>query len=605
MNNPDTIKKQKTIFSILGVLWFVYLVLRASFVPFTFDESATFFHFVHRGDFWFFTSLPDANNHFINTLLTYVSYHIFGSSKLALRIPNLLSAIIFLYYLFRSSMFIKNIPARWTTILSIMFAHFFVEFFALSRGYGLSMAFIFGAFYHLMNFSTSRSNKQLIWISFFLFLAELSNLSIIVLAIAIIGYQIMIVIIHSKKASKKSILNLVTIFVFQILPLIFASYYMFFLNEKGSLYYGDTSGFWNLTVQSLILLITGEKSLVYSIAVITFIALLLGGFSFLIYKKGILLITHPRMVFPLLLIATIIGIILLSLLFGINHPEDRVAMYFIPLFLGSITMVADAVFDITKKKIILIPLVLLMFFPLHFVYSLNLDYVNGYKTEVLPERFYKTIVADTEKRSDFPATIGGYRMRMFCWTYMNFQNGGTQNLIDYDSYPETQSDYQIVDLDEYPEWSNYYDVIDTENVLGRKLLKRKNPLNYKLINTQTKVTPDKIKNKYFRLADWNTDTLVNHSYLVTIDMTLHSPETPFHAWLTLQLLDNDGENVLYKYIPFDWLKTSWSKNGEQFKHSFLTGNIPANSNLMKIYIWNIDKGEYTIENAKVSLYVVK
>ncbi|MBC8321680.1 MAG: hypothetical protein H8E34_13260 [Bacteroidetes bacterium] len=599
-SNNETI-----IFTILSTLLLAYLWIRAYSVPITFDEAATFFHFVHRGDFWFFNSLPDANNHFINSLLTYISYHSFGSSKLALRLPNLLSAIIFLYFLFRISLFIRSMSIRWIFILSIMFTHYFIEFFALSRGYGLSMAFLFGVLYHLMKFTTEKSIKQVLYISMFLVLANFSNLSLLVLSTAIIGYQIALLFLTNNNSIKTKLFLFVIIILLEILPLVFAVYYMLYLKDLGSLYYGANSGFWSLTVVSLILLATGTKVAIFKVGVIIFAVYLIVALTFLIWKNKLQALSRPLLIIPILLFATIIGIVILTEIFGVNYPEDRVAIYLIPLFFGSIVMVSDSLISSIGKNYIMIVTLPLLFLPIHFFDSINLQYVNGYKTEVVPERFYETVVNNTNNHDEFPPTIGGYRMRMFCWTYMNFRNGGTQNLVDYQGYPDVLSDYQIVDADEHPEWLNYYDVIDTEDVLGRQLLKRKRESDYELVRSnKIDSTIEISQNEYYNLAEWNTDTLTGQALLINIELNIHSPEVPFHAWVVMHVIDDNKKNIEYKNIPFDWLRTKWGKGDNRFKHSFLTSELPANSSLLKIYIWNIDKGIYTIEDAKIDLFKI-
>lgn len=595
--------KESIIFFVLSIIWLAYLLLRAIYVPFVYDESATFFHFIHRGEFMPYNSLPDANNHFINSILTFVSYNIFGNSKLALRLPNLLSAVLFLWYLFALSGFIKNRIIRWVFILSIMFSHFFIEFFALSRGYGLSMAFLVGAFYHLLRYTEKVSTKDLLWISLFLLLAELSNLSILVLVIAIIGYQITVLLVRNIR--RQTYKHFVLLFFTQIIPLIFASSYMFYLSQKGSLYYGDSSGFWNLTVQTLILLLIGHKSIFLSITVIGFTIILIAAIITSLLKSGIKIIFEIKLVFPILLFITVIGVILVSKLFNIHDPEDRVAMYFIPLFLGSIPMVTDYFLELTKRKIVFIPLIFLLLLPVHFVYSMNMTYVNGYIHEVIPMSYYNTIANDKDFDGKAPATIGGYRMRMFSWIYMNYMAGGEQNLIDYQSYPETQSDYQIVDIDEYPEWLDYYDVIETEKIIGRKLLKRKEKLEFILVDQKTVAKEVVSNNEYYRLAQWKSESLKADSYYLTIEMDIHSQSSPFHAWVVLQFSDISGKTIMYKNIPFDWLKTDWSKDGSEFNHSLLTGKLPNELDQIKLYIWNLDKVEYSINDLKVDLFEVR
>jgi hypothetical protein len=297
----------------------------------------------------------------------------------------------------------------------------------------------------------------------------------------------------------------------------------------------------------------------------------------------------------------VIGLLLLTSIFGINNPEDRVAMYLIPLFIGCILWIADALVNNTHFKPLAIATIPLLFLPVHFVYSVNLQYVNGYKTEVIPERFYETVVNDQDNRSEFPATIGGYRMRLFCWTYMNFRNGGTQNPIDYQDYPEFQSDYQIIDLDENPEWLQFYEVIDTENVLKRKLLKRKRLHKYKLVD-EVMINPTTGTNdEFYGLARWKADTLTEQNWLIAMNMKLQSPEVPFHARVVIQVDDKNGKNLLYKNIPLDWLQTKWDDSNGLFKHSLLTGNLPPESNVIKVYIWNINKGNFASKEGHVEL----
>ncbi|MDP2721348.1 MAG: hypothetical protein Q8O72_01210 [Bacteroidales bacterium] len=593
--------KQSTLFIAISTLLLSYLGLRAFYVPFTFDESATFFHFVHTGDFWFFTSLPDANNHYINTLLTYISYSLFGSSKFALRLPNLLITVVYLYYLYRNSLFLKNNSIRWIFILSLMFSHYFIEFFAVSRGYGLSMAFLFGVLYYLMKSQSDFSMKYLFAISLFLLLAIFSNLSLLVLSIAIILYQVAWIIFKKNIPFKPALIRLAIIILFQGLPLAFAAYYMFYLQGRGSLYYGNTNGFWALTVQSLILMLTGTKMKVFSVAVIVFAVFIVSGTFFLVWKVKQKFLFSQHFIFPFLLFSTVIGLLLLTSIFGINNPEDRVAMYLIPLFIGCILWITDALVSNTHFKPLAIATIPLLFLPVHFVYSVNLQYVNGYKTEVIPERFYETVVNDQDNHREVPATIGGYRMRLFCWTYMNFRNGGTQNLIDYQDYPEFQSDYQIIDLDENPEWLQFYEVIDTENILKRKLLKRKRLHKYKLVD-EVMINPTTGTNdEFYGLARWKADTLTEQNWLIAMNMKIQSPEVPFHARVVIQVDDKNGKNLLYKNIPLDWLQTKWDDNNGLFKHSLLTGNLPPESNVIKVYIWNINKGNFALKEGHVEL----
>lgn len=592
--------KENYIFVIISLSISVYLLLRAIYVPIVFDEAATFFHFVHRGDFWFFNSLPDANNHFINSLLTRVSYSLFGAEKIFLRLPNLLSLPVFLYFVYKGSTYFNNLFLRWIFIASLIFSHFFIEFFALSRGYGLSMAFLLGAIYYLMTFSLNKNLRSLIWISVFITLAIYSNLSLIVLAISIIIFEMLIIIIH-KEPLRNSTKKIAVIFVFQVIPLAFASYFMFWLNQKGSLYYGDKSGFWDLTIQSLILLLTGFKSTFLSLIFVIMVLYIIVVYSVKILKSGIISAFSSKLIWPGLLLLCSLGIFLLSLIFNINFPEDRVAMYFIPLFLGSLTFTADSMKLGALKKVGIIIASIMLLLPIHFLYSMNFSYVNGYKTEVLPEEFYDIVTRDDYNKSDFPPTIGGYRMRMFCWTYNNYMNNGTQNLINYQSYPEIESDFQIVDTDSFPQWNEKYEIIETEKILGRSLLKRKNRILYTPIDSVINNNSVVISDEYFRIAQWKLDTITNISLKVNAQLKLTTHSSPFNAWLVLAVIDSTNNYLQYKNIPFDWLRNEWKSDDNMFKHSLTTGVISDKAVSAKLFVWNIDKVNYSLDSLKITL----
>lgn len=81
-----------------SILLVIYAALRAWSVPVVYDEVFTFTHYVITGGFQPFYSLLDANNHVVNSGLTHMSFLVFGDSKLALRLPNLLALLIYLFF---------------------------------------------------------------------------------------------------------------------------------------------------------------------------------------------------------------------------------------------------------------------------------------------------------------------------------------------------------------------------------------------------------------------------------------------------------------------------------------------------------------------------
>lgn len=65
---------ERIIYFILFILLWAYLWLRAIYVPLVHDEIATFYHYIQTGRFLPYLSHWDANNHFLNSALTWLSY---------------------------------------------------------------------------------------------------------------------------------------------------------------------------------------------------------------------------------------------------------------------------------------------------------------------------------------------------------------------------------------------------------------------------------------------------------------------------------------------------------------------------------------------------
>ena len=125
----------------LFYLLFFYLVLRAAYVPPLHDEVATFFHYVEVGDIWSDTAVLDANNHLLNSYLSRFTYLLFGENFFFLRLPNILAFFIYFWSVVH---LLKGLNHRFNYLIALVALNtipFIFEYFALTRGYGLGLAF--------------------------------------------------------------------------------------------------------------------------------------------------------------------------------------------------------------------------------------------------------------------------------------------------------------------------------------------------------------------------------------------------------------------------------------------------------------------------------
>ncbi|MCI5221389.1 MAG: hypothetical protein D3924_01580 [Candidatus Electrothrix sp. AR4] len=232
----------------LGVVsLFIYIILRAWFVGFTHDESLTF-TIVNGDNFWVLT----ANNHWLNTILSYLSAKMFGYSELAMRLPNVVCFPLYSYFCFKLVVrHSKSIAATLISVFFLLFNHYLLEFFSLSRGYGLALACFSGALYYFIQLSQDRIREQTMLAKGIIFslLAIYANYAFVI-PIAAIQFAYLVCLF---KNSKHQIFTLKPLlwFLCELLLLLPALQNILVLKERKQLYFGGTDNVINDTLFSL------------------------------------------------------------------------------------------------------------------------------------------------------------------------------------------------------------------------------------------------------------------------------------------------------------------------------------------------------------------
>ncbi len=118
------------------------------------------------------------NNHVLNTLFMKYSEKLFGNSEIALRMPNLLMLVVFLFYIWL--LFRGANPVIAISIFMLMSTNIAItDFFGLARGYGLSIGFMIMSIYHLISSFDNNKNKHLVLFNIAALLAILSNFTML------------------------------------------------------------------------------------------------------------------------------------------------------------------------------------------------------------------------------------------------------------------------------------------------------------------------------------------------------------------------------------------------------------------------------------------
>ncbi|MCX6249463.1 MAG: hypothetical protein NTX61_01805 [Bacteroidetes bacterium] len=625
------------IFLLIAFLLWVYLWLRAIYIPVAHDEVATFFYYAHTGRFLPFLSHWDANNHFLNSALTFCSYRLFGSSPIALRLPNLLFAPLFFYYCYRISQEFSHSFLRWIFLLTFYFSHSFLEFFALSRGYGMSMALMFAAIYYLIKACKTNHLRHSAGSLIFIMLATYANLALIntyLLIIGLISLKYFISKPHQPTATaplkrphppapspegeggksnfqfsakdrrNKWLIPVVIVFA-GVIPVGFFAKILMIMQQNGNLYAGSRKGFWDVTVNSLMKMLTNSHPTLFSYFVIFFFIAACFLFVWLLFRKGgFNFLSDSGGIFFCLLVGNILASLILGTFLKVNYPEDRIALYFFIFLTGSFLFLLDRILPVLKKYAGILLAFPFLFFPVQFIHRINLTYLSFYISDNIPPRFYDKVYK-TFTQGNFPPTIGGERGRHFCWSYLDYRKGGWLSEIYYSDYPGLAADFQIVTTSQNPRWRDFYASIDYDKYSGRELLQRKNPLQMVMAGSGVNISTGGFTDtEYFTLYEQKTGLLAGKPLCITLDLSLECKAKPFVAWIVTTVVDNKGTAFSYERIPLDWMRSEWKGPGNNLKDVMLVPEVPAGATKVATYLWNMEKVPYSLNNGNFVLYTI-
>ena len=140
----------------IGIAFGAFVITRAVRLSLTYDEAASYIRYVAPHRFPDFDGGPlavfnfeVATNHFLATVLTKLVAALTGPSELALRVPALAGYALYVWF---SARLLQHHTSRIVAIAGLLLLNlnpYLLDFFGLSRGYGLSIGFMMGALYFL------------------------------------------------------------------------------------------------------------------------------------------------------------------------------------------------------------------------------------------------------------------------------------------------------------------------------------------------------------------------------------------------------------------------------------------------------------------------
>jgi hypothetical protein len=396
---------------------FVYIIIRAYHLGFTHDESLTYTIITGRTK-WLF----DANNHWVNTILSGLFSVLFGFSELSLRLPNVLSFIVYSFFCY--CLVLKKSKYRLSALLALSFLllnPFLIDFFSLARGYGLATAFFCGSLWFFSDFLERHHIKNLTNGIIFSLLTVYSNYSYLYPTIAL--QLSFFIFFFASKADRQLQVKVLKWTAIEIIFLIPGIINIIILRLGGALYYGTTMGFIEGTLPSILSSIFQVKVFNNQELMFTFLILIL-------LFSGIFFIKRNREFFFILLVmfVSIFLPVIFNMTIGILYPKQRGALYLIVLLGVYLHRMTETILDTGKKYysglifsiiMLLISFICFNFFKttnIKYAYYVQFDAETGSMLETLNKIIDKNKTYNLGIDWQFEATINYYReVKKYDW----------------------------------------------------------------------------------------------------------------------------------------------------------------------------------------------
>lgn len=392
---------------VFGVLIFTYTALRAYLISITWDESQSYHAYIKNNIVLLHTyDMLSANNHILNTIGGIFFTSIFGVSEFTLRMPSLAAHLFFLFY---SAKLVLTFENKWISLSAFLILNlnpYLLDYFSLSRGYGISVGFMMASIYYLylLHVNNYKSNYAIISI-LFAELATLGNLTLLNYCIVLYGVIFILVSYNNFKTHKRFSLSVGNLAKQIVIPTLLIAFFLGFilpisfnLKAANALFFGGEQGFWKDTMGTIVPRLWYGLDFTYWLQRLTKVVFLIIPLvasiyiAFTYFKKKItsrnLFLGSLLVLLFLIVLSTVVQHYLLGTLYLI---ERGVLFLFVILMLIFVFFINDIRFERKTASCILHVFALIVF--IHFIFSVNLKYVYEWKDDCET----KEMLSDLEK----------------------------------------------------------------------------------------------------------------------------------------------------------------------------------------------------------------
>lgn len=324
----------------------ILLLYKAVHIPILKDEWETPVKYINHSvwDIMMYTS-NSPNNHILNTLLVKLFVFVFGSrDQLILRLPNILSFLIYGIAVFRINRVVLKEDSYFFIPASLFFMvnPYLLDFFGLCRGYGLSsslallsVSFMVSAYFY--------QKERSVWAALGLsLLASYANFTLLVFWGAVTLMAWFYFMIKEGGNLRKLIRPTLVILVVNLLYLALIATPILKMQSTDEFRFWTSKGFYYDTIYPLIEYSRSgrhmifEKSHIYSVVIFGIILANLIYILIRLRKSGWSrnYLYHPAFVTTAILLLTALVNIVQCMLLHTPNLHGRTALFFYPLFIS-------------------------------------------------------------------------------------------------------------------------------------------------------------------------------------------------------------------------------------------------------------------------------
>lgn len=578
------------IFVAISAAAFAFAGVRSYTVPVSHDEAVTFFLYVQTGTFLPHNMIWDANNHILNSALMYPLWKIFGANIFFLRLPNLAAFPVYAFFVYGLLRELRLTSVFVTGAAALLSAPFLIDFFAQARGYGMSMAAFAGALYFMSRYFSGRQPRQQwpVWLCFWITLtANMSMVNSYLIALGLTGLM-MVRLFRADELRK----HLLPYFTAGVLPFAAFAAYAAKMRAGGLLYYGERDGFIEVTVRTLNRYVFYADHIDLARAVAA-IGLVFGGYQLLLWVRRKLDAPGAGVLSAVFLLGNAVGAVLLCHLLEVNYPEDRTALYFVPLFM----LAAAFFFDDVSGKVPRMKYAALSLaaFPALTVAGTNIGYTRLWKDLHLHPGLYDFVA---ERHPPGEVSVESYFLTASSWAFRSADLENPLPPVQSARHARGRADYAVCHEFRCDPYAVTHDTVYKDPRNETYLMARRTLAEWRVLKVSDTLPAFKGKAERFDFFVSEDAEILGRLGAVDITLRAQSESAPLLCDIVITAADEKGKMTLYDFTSLNRIREEW--RGDTLSLTRMV-HLPEGSTKLVCYVRNLRKAEVSIDFDRIIL----